>query len=376
MATVSSARIQMLDIVRGLSMFCICGGEAILMALAFSFPECPFLKELPAQLGHPAWEGFTFYDVIFPTFLLVSGAAFTYSWAAQKARGVGAAARWQRLLLRTLILCLLGFIYNANLTRVSIDEMRFGSVLARIGLGVLLAAVPYALMPAKWRWVLFPVGLAAYAGLFYVCGGATPYAQEANWAVAVDGWLLPGVTDQGVATGVKYASAGLDAEGVVSTFGAMWTAYLGMLLGDLLQSKLRLKALWMVVAGGLLIGAAVGMEPWIPVVKRLWTVSYSCLAGGWTLLACGVVYLLADVLKGAKAFYFFSVIGVNALWFYFLPLFVNYRGAANFLTGGLLNRLDLEKNVHYALLNLIIAFALMWLSIWWLRRKIAAAAKA
>ncbi len=361
------SRVHTLDIVRGFSMFFICGGEYILLALCMCLPESRMMQALSEQLGHVAWEGFTFYDLIFPTFLLVSGASFTYSWLSQTKRGVPVWKRWQHLFLRTLLLCFLGFLYNGNLAQPTIDTMRFPSVLARIGLGVFLAAIPYTLTPLKWRWLLFPLGLAAYAGLFVCCGGEQPYARPDNWAGAVDAWLLPGVTDVGV-------KPGLDAEGVVSTFGAMWTAYLGMLLGDFLRSKWVCKSLWLYEGGVILIVAAYGMEPWVPIVKKLWSASYVCLAGGWTLLLCALVYLLADTLRCAKAFFPLTVLGVNALWFYFLAYFVDFKAVAwQFVSGGVGRwvRADSPEmlNAYYTLAYAIAGFVLLWLTVWFIYRQ-------
>ncbi len=349
----ASTRVHMLDIVRGFSMFFICGGEFILLAICGCFQENEWMQCLAQQLGHVAWEGFQFLDLIFPTFLLVSGAAFTYSWQAQEKRGVSLAKRWQRLAFRTLLLCVLGFIYNGNLAQPTIETMRFPSVLARIGLGVFLAAIPYTVMPIKWRWVLFPAGLLAYAGLFALAGGATPYAQVDNWAGAVDALLLPGVTDCGV-------KPGLDAEGVVSTFGAMWTAYLGMLLADGLRSPFRFKVLWIGGFGALLIGGAYGMEPWVPIVKKLWTASYVCLAGGWTLVLCAVVYLLADTLRGAKWFFPLTALGLHALWFYFLARFVDFKAIAWQFVGGATIRWCEPQSPMIAVVYTTAGFLLLW----------------
>ncbi len=369
MEKATSTRVHTLDIVRGISMFFICGGELIALSLCACLPESAFFRELPAQFGHMVWEGFTFYDLIFPTFLLISGAAFTYSWQAQKKRDVPLVKRWQRLLFRTVCLCLLGFVYNGNLSHTTIDEMRFASVLARIGLCVFLAAIPYTMMPSKWRWLLFPIGVAGYIYLFAACGGETPYAQAGNWVAAVDGWLLPGVNDCGQPMGMIAHDFGGDAEGVISTFGAMWTAYLGMLLGDLLRSKIVFKPLWLYEIGVLLIVVAYGMEPWVPIVKKLWTASYLCLAGGWTFLLCGFVYLFADVLKWHKAFYPLSVLGVNALWFYFLAHFVDFNQLAWNIIGGATNRWVTLGEKYVVLIYYIAGFTLMWLMIWWVRRK-------
>ncbi len=353
-------RVQMLDIVRGCAMFFICGGEWVLLSLFACFPECATLQTCSKQLGHVAWEGLTFLDVIFPAFLLISGASFTFSWNRQIERGVPAVTRWRKLFLRTLLLVVLGIIYNGALSKTSLDAVRYASVLGRIGLGVFLAAIPYTLLSVRWRWLFLPLGLAGYALLFKVCGGATPYAQFNNWAGSIDAAWLPGVTDEGV-------RPGLDAEGFVSTLAAPLTAYIGMLLGDLVRSGIKAKALWMVGAGALLIAVAYGMEPWVPVIKRLWTSSFVCLTGGWTLVFCGLIYTLADQLHLHCVFIPFSLLGRHALTVYFLAHFVDFRAIAWQFVGGPAQAFVEDK----ATLNCLWAsagFLLLWGMMWWLER--------
>ncbi len=354
-------RIHALDIVRGVSMFFICGGEWILLTLCACFPAASWTTEFCAQLGHVAWEGFTFLDVIFPTFLLISGTAFTFSWHRQVERNIPAFQRWRKLLLRTLFLVALGILYNGALQQTSLEAIRYPSVLARIGLGVFLAAIPYTLLRPQWRWLFLPLGLVAYALAFKLWNSTAPYAQGSNLAEAVDAFLLPGVTDNGT-------KPGLDAEGIVTTFGAPLTAYIGMLLGDFLRSETNRKSLWILLAGVLLLGCGMLVEPFIPVIKRLWTVSYICLAGGWTLLFFAVVYFIADHCQRPRAFAPFKLIGTHALAFYLLPRFVDFRAIAWQFISGPAQAFINDK----AILDLVYAiagFALLWGFIYWLNKK-------
>ncbi len=332
-------RIAMLDVLRGLSMFVIVGGDAIILSLCACFPGA-VSEAIREQFGHARWEGFSFYDVIFPTFLLISGTASTFS-----------AQRWRSLIRRTLILIGLGILYNGALACTSWSEIRFPSVLARIGLGVFLAAIPYRLLPVKVRPWFFPLGLIAYAALFSLCGG---YGEAQSWAGRIDAALIPNAN-------------GLDPEGVVSTFGAMLTAYLGMLLGDFLRSSVSHKPLWMALAGAVLIGVASVGAPVCPVVKKLWTSSYVCLAGGWTLLAAALIYLLTDVLNARRFFAPFTFIGLHALWFYLLPRVIDFRGTAHCVINLPLYVLTDNAQVQTLFLSLT-SFLLLYGVIWFVRR--------
>ncbi len=344
-------RIKMLDVMRGLAMFFIVGGDVIFRTLA---QFCPGVIRdvIWEQLGHYQWEGFSFYDGLFPTFLLISGTAFTFSWEAQRRKGIFLPVCWRRLAVRTLILILLGIFYNGALACSALDEIRVPSVLARIGLGVFLAAVPYALLPEKWRALFFPVGLLAYAMLFSLCGG---YAEMNNWAGKIDAALIPNANS-------------LDPEGCVSTLGAALTAYLGMLLGDFLRRPLKAKELWMALAGGVLILVAVVAESWCPVIKKLWTSTYVCMAGGWTLLVCAGVMCLTDRLALSRFFTPLTFIGVSALWFYLLPKVLDFY-AFTWRLIALPTHLVTSSREMQELILAIVAFGLLYFTVSLLRKR-------
>ena len=352
-------RVHMLDVVRGWSMFFIAGGDALLLALCLCFPNVPGSAWIREQLGHVQWEGFTFYDALFPTFLLISGASFTYSWMRQKEHGVSLLRRWVRLTLRTLLFIVLGVLYNGALSATSLGDIRYASVLARIGLGVYLAAIAYVSFPVKWRWIGLPVGLFAYVALFEFCGGEAPYAME-NWAGEIDRAWLPGRID---GSGVN----GLDPEGLVSTLGAPITAYIGMLLADFLRSKIQPKALWITIAGVVLLVLGYGCAPWVPIVKKLWTSTYVCVAGGWTLLFCSLIYCFTDVLNSRRWFTPITFFGTAALWFYLLPKLFDFRAAAWKLVGGITVAATDSSAIHL-LICTFVALLLSWVTIWLLRR--------
>ncbi|MES1159882.1 MAG: DUF5009 domain-containing protein, partial [Bacteroidota bacterium] len=73
-----SQRLYSLDALRGLDMFWIIGAEEFFHSLA-KITGSPFWKTLSDQFDHPAWNGFHFYDLIFPLFLFIAGVATPYS---------------------------------------------------------------------------------------------------------------------------------------------------------------------------------------------------------------------------------------------------------------------------------------------------------
>src|SRR5579859_123522 len=170
-AAAKTPRLYSLDALRGFDMFWIMSGEQIVHALAKT-TGWPLFTILSGQLHHTVWNGFTFYDMIFPLFLFIAGAALPFSLdktiqqagvpaahtlpAAQKRKLVG------RMLRRTLILILLGCIVNGALRFNGLENTRFPSVLGRIGIAWFLAGLIYLGGGLRWQIGWFSLLLLGY----------------------------------------------------------------------------------------------------------------------------------------------------------------------------------------------------------------------
>ena len=132
-------RLYSLDALRGFDMFWIMGGEAIFAGLA-TLTGWPVLKWWAMQLEHVQWHGFHFYDMIFPLFLFIAGISFPFSMAKRTAINESRESIYKHVIFSGLILVFLGIIYN-NGIRFNLGELRYGSVLGRIGLAWMFAAI-------------------------------------------------------------------------------------------------------------------------------------------------------------------------------------------------------------------------------------------
>jgi predicted acyltransferase len=74
----SEARLRTLDALRSFGMFWIIGAEEIFHLLA-EITQAPFWLTLSTQFTHPTWNGFHFYDLIFPLFIFIAGVSIPYS---------------------------------------------------------------------------------------------------------------------------------------------------------------------------------------------------------------------------------------------------------------------------------------------------------
>ena len=67
-----SNRLLSIDALRGFDMFFISGGASFLYYI-HGKTALPWVDVLAEQVEHPAWNGFTFFDFIFPLFLFIAG---------------------------------------------------------------------------------------------------------------------------------------------------------------------------------------------------------------------------------------------------------------------------------------------------------------
>jgi predicted acyltransferase len=330
----SSARLHSLDALRGFDMFWIMGGEGIVHALA-KYSGLPLLLWASHQLEHVEWNGFVFYDMIFPLFLFIAGVAMPYSLTKRLERGEDKRRLLFHVVRRGLVLVVLGVIYNNGLFQVPWEQMRLPSVLGRIGLAYMFAGI--IVLNTRWRGqALWGVGLLlgywAAMMLIPVPGyGAGVLTVEGSLAAYVDQMLIPGRLYLGVH----------DPEGLFSTIPAISTALLGVMAGHLLRidpdrvAPAR-KVAYVAGAGvaAVVLGHAWGLV--FPVNKNLWTSSFVLVAGGWSLLLLSLFYGIIDVWGRRRWAFFFTVIGMNSILIYMAHHFIDFGYTADFFFGGLL----------------------------------------
>lgn len=72
-------RLMSLDALRGFDMFWIIGGSGMIVALVelLGFPDS-WVEVLAVQMTHVEWDGFRFFDLIFPLFVFISGVTVPY----------------------------------------------------------------------------------------------------------------------------------------------------------------------------------------------------------------------------------------------------------------------------------------------------------
>ncbi|MGC8865948.1 MAG: acyltransferase family protein [Bacteroidales bacterium] len=324
-----SERLYSLDALRGFDMFWIMGGESLFIALGAA-TGLPWLRWWAEQMEHVSWHGFHFYDMIFPLFLFIAGISFPFSLAK---RANDRPRLYRHIIQRGLILVLLGIVYN-NAIRFNFSEMRYASVLGRIGLAWMFAALIYMNAGKKFRIIWTLALLLIYWGLlaFFPArdlGVFDPYSMEGSLTGYIDRLFCPGKLYLGIH----------DPEGILGTVPAISTALLGMLTGSFIKSeqwkeRLWMKALALVLAGVVLLIIGGLWDKVFPINKNLWTSSFVCWVGGISLILFALFYLVIDV-WGFKTWAFpFVVIGMNSITIYMAQPLLNLGHTAQFLFGG------------------------------------------
>jgi Uncharacterized conserved protein len=335
---VSGNRLASLDALRGFNMFWLIGGEKIADALSrLNFPGAHLLA---GQLNHAHWNGFTFYDLIYPMFIFVVGISITFSLEHRRQRGDSINKILLKIFTRTLFLFLLGvYMSNSGLNIHGwLTNLRWMGVLQRIALCYLGAAILVLLVKLRYQAIIAVFLLVGYWLLLrfvkvpgYGAGVWNP--PEANFANYIDKLFLPGRRYYGT----------WDVEGLLSTFPALVSCQLGVFTGIWLKKdriiagkplNKQAKAAILAIAGIIMAGVGILWGLDFPINKKIWTSSYTLLTGGLSAACMALFYWLIDIKAWVKWAFPFVVIGFNSIFIYLLFNFIPFYEAINSWIGG------------------------------------------
>lgn len=381
-----NSRLLSLDALRGFDMFWIVCGEGIFHGIAAVIKSKygliqnntdwqiqitgnltaieKFFVTISNQLHHTVWNGFTFYDLIFPLFIFIAGVSMPYSFSNQLSKaGVNRHVAKKKihaaLIKRTVLLLLLGVIVNGALQFKGYEQTRFASVLGRIALSCFFAAIIYLnnSLRSQIIWLLtILLGYWAAMMLIPVPGyGTGILTPEGNLSAYVDRLLLPGKLHRTV----------YDPEGLLSTIPAIGSAMLGIFAGELLRKTdftPHKKTVYLLLGGSVLLLLGVIWNIFFPINKNIWSSSYVLVTAGISALLLAIFYYVIDVLQLKKWYMPFVWMGSNAILIYMAAHgVVNFEATSQFLFGGIINRFSTAW--HSALLWVgvgVLQFALLY----------------
>jgi predicted acyltransferase len=355
-------RLYSLDALRGFDMFWIMGAEGIFHSLA-NITGWPVLQAIAAQLDHPEWNGFHFYDLIFPLFLFMAGVATPYSVGRELEKGKTRTQVLLRVIKRGLLLVLLGIIYNNGLHLRPLAEVRFGSVLGRIGLAYMFANIIYICAKQRVQIIwFFGVIISYWLLLKFNAAPGFPrgdLSMAGNFASYIDRSILPG----------RLYKVIHDPEGLVSTIPAISTGLLGILAGSYIKNSPmsgQAKALRMALTGIIFLGLAQLWNLDFPINKNLWSSSFVLHVGGYSLILLALFYYIIDVLGYVKWSFFFRVIGMNSILIYMSGHFIDW----GYTTNGFFQWLGELVGDPYNVVVMAVCYVMIkWLFLYFMYRK-------
>lgn len=356
----ASKRLVSLDAFRGWTMFWIVGGGALVTGLE-ALGHNPVIDTLVYQLEHTPWQGLRYYDLIWPSFMLMTGMSLPFSYAKRSLTQTHREILL-RVLRRVIVLLLLGSIRES----VSLNHpywVELSSALQPIAIAYFCA---FLLVRKSWRFQA-AVGASILAGyavlLAFVPAPGIPagsYENGRNLVAAVDVAVLGRTHKEGWGT-------------VISTIPTIATTILGLLIGALLRGtrpqKAKIRIIALVGVAGVVLGFA--LDPVIPIVMKLWTTSYGLASAGWSCLLFLAFYWIIDVRGYRKWAFPFVVIGMNAVTVYMGRTLVPLTKIVGVFTAGIAADMGSFGHLFQAVAVLVVE----WLILYWMyKRKIFLAA--
>ncbi|NOY57438.1 MAG: DUF5009 domain-containing protein [Calditrichaeota bacterium] len=330
-------RIVSVDVLRGFDMFWITGGAGFFIAI-FKLFGGKMEKWFVPQLDHADWAGFHFYDLIFPLFVFIVGMSVVFSLEKLLATK-GKKAAYNRIIRRFILLYLLGIIEYGGMSH-GFQHIRLLGVLQRLALTYFFTGILFIHFRTKGLIVAFAallIGYWAWLSFIPVPGlGHVSFAEGLNWTNWIDQHYLP----------LRKWDGQWDPEGILSTLPAIGSCLLGVFASLLLRNKSveDMKKVYYFIGGGIaavILGYLWGLQ--FPVIKKIWTSSYVLVAGGYSFILLGVLYLILDVWKVQKWAIVFVWIGMNPITIYMGRNVLDFNALARRFVGGELQTCCGEK---------------------------------
>jgi len=380
-------RLPSIDAYRGLVMFLMMAEVLAIGAMVRALPGSGFWKFLHWQQSHVEWVGCVLHDMIQPSFSFLVGVALPFSIASRMAKGQSLGKMFGHTLWRSILLIALG-VFLRSMDR-KMTYYTFEDTLSQIGLGYTFLFL-IGLRSMRVQWAALALVLIGYCAAFalyplpdatfdwkavgvpadwnHLQGFAAHWDKNSNAAWAFDRWFLNLFPRERPFT---HNGGGYATLSFIPTLGTM---ILGLIAGDWLKANLshRDRLIRFIIAGlaGIALGLALHLAGVCPIVKRIWTPSWTLYSGGWCFLFLAAFYALIEMKKLHGWFFPLTVIGMNSIAAYCIAhLFEHF----------LKSTLDIHLGPGFfkmfepysPFLHGALVLFLMWLMLFWMyRRKI------
>src|SRR5690349_7037845 len=355
--------------------------------VARAFPQSAVWRLIAFNTQHVEWQGCSLHDLIQPAFSFLVGAAMPFSIASRTRRGESFRHMLAHAAWRSIVLILLGiFLRSLNAKQT---YWTFEDTLTQIGLGYTMlfalafasrrvqVAVFVAILVAFWAaFVVYPlppagfdyasVGVPADWPHLYT-GFLAHFNKNSNLSWAFDVWFLNLFPRE---SPFLYNKGGWSTLSFVPTLATMM---LGLWAGRwLMQPRAAKEQVRGLVVAGVALALSGLVLQWlhiVPIVKRIWTSSYTLYSGGLVLLMLAAFHAAIEW-KGWRRWAFpLLVIGMNSIAAYVMSWTLE-----SFVTGALARHVGSAPFLVLGppfepVLRGAAVLAVFWLVLWWMYRR-------
>jgi len=341
----TAARNISIDAYRGLVMLLMMAEVLQLSRVSSAYPDSLFWKVLAWNQTHTQWFGCSLHDTIQPGFSFLVGVALPYSIASRMTKGASFANLFRHALWRSFALAALG-VFLRSMDH-SMTYFTFEDTLSQIGFGYpflfLLGYLSSKAQSLKWVWVTLAIILLGYWLLWAVypaapanfdwpsvgvsaqwnaqhnyTGFAAHWNKNYNFGNRFDQWFLNLFPREHP---FVYNEGGYLTLSFIPTLGTM---ILGLIGGRWLRDswpKIPMKKMLLAGVAGIALGLALHYSGICPVVKRIWTPSWTIFSGGICFLFLAAFSWVIEEKNYKKWAFPLVVIGMNSIAAYCIAHF-------------------------------------------------------
>ena len=332
---VTAVRNLAVDAYRGLVMLLMMGEVLQFTKVYQYFNHSLFWRILSFNQSHTEWSGCSVHDMIQPSFSFLVGVALPYSIRSRQRKGTAFPKMLAHTVWRSLLLIALGiFLRSMNSSQT---YFTFEDTLTQIGLGYTFLFL-LAFRPTRDQWIAFGAILFGYWlawALYPLPGSNFNYAavgvpadwhhlytgfrahwnKNSNLGQAFDLWFLNLFPRQHpfVFNGGGYLTLSF-----IPTLGTM---ILGLFAGQWFVASAPKQPIRKFLLTGVIllaIGVFLHFTGICPIVKRIWTPSWTLFSGGICFLVLSAFSWIIDVKQRRGWAFPLIVVGTNSIAAYLI----------------------------------------------------------
>ena len=346
-----------------------------------------FFRALAFHTSHVEWFGCSLHDMIQPSFTFLVGVSLPFSLAARDRKGESKFFSSLHAIWRGAFLAMLGIFLRSLDSKYTQTNFTFDDTLTQIGFGY--AFLFFIAQGPRWvswgslamvlvgYWIAFamysfPGTSESIVGVpadwaYHSTGFASHWNKNMNLASSFDLWFMNLFPRSSPYLG---SGGGYCTLSFIPTLGTM---ILGLIAGRWLQESLsfQTKATRFLLASIACMAIAWGLD-WLgicPIVKRIWTPTWTLWSGGICFAILFGFHAICDVANWKWWTFPLVVIGSNSIAAYVMDWTIQSWVRDN-LTKHLGGKV-FDFSGNGAMLLNAMTFAVLWLILLWMyRRKI------